>query len=381
MKDKLQARLIAFYLPQYHPIPENDAWWGKGFTEWRNVAKAKPLFWGHRQPNVPADLGFYDLRVPEVREQQAELAGKYGIEGFCYWHYWFNGKLLLERPVLEVIASRKPDFPFCLAWANEPWSRRWTGEPLDILQDQVYGSDDDATRHFEWLLPAFKDPRAIKVDGKPVFLIYRADQIPGIQNMLELWRKLAIKNGLPGLYLMMIETTGTFNMNPLEWGFDATVEFQPHWKKCADIQPKNFFYKMLIHLYRLPVRIFRGILYRLFPRFKKQLWILDYRKLWPHLAMTHERDYPFYPGVFPRWDNTPRKGKTGGLVIRHSTPLEYEKWLKKTIECLLPRPKEHRIVFINAWNEWAEGNYLEPDLRFGHAYLEATYQANLNRNE
>jgi len=370
LEDERPARLIGFYMPQFHPIPENDAWWGPGFTEWTNVSKARPLFPGHEQPNIPTDLGYYDLRIPEVREQQAALAKKYGLEGFCYWHYWFNGKLLLEKPFQEVLASGKPDFPFCLAWANEPWSRRWTGEPTEILQDQTYGGAADGRRHFDYLLPAFQDKRAIKINGKPVFLIYKANLIPNIRNMLAEWRELAQKHGLPGVYLMSIETTGTYGRDPRSWGFDAAVEFQPHWFKCVRISSK------LAGIWR---RTERKIMNRLRPGtfggLKYGLRVWDYRKLWPHLLTTQGKDYPFYPGIFPRWDNTPRSGKDG-LVISNSSPQEYGRWLQAVIERLGTRPREHRIVFINAWNEWAEGNYLEPDQKFGRAYLEATDLAN-----
>ncbi|MBK5274148.1 MAG: glycoside hydrolase family 99-like domain-containing protein [Desulfuromonadales bacterium] len=351
----VKPRLIAFHLPQFHPIPENDAWWGQGFTEWRTVAAAKPLFKGHSQPNVPADLGFYDLRLPEARNAQALLAKQYGIEGFCYWHYWFNGKLLLETPVQEIISSGEPDMPFCLAWANEPWSRRWHGRPEDILQDQTYGGVEDDRRHFEWLLPALADPRAIRIDGKPVFLVYKAKSLPDCRRTTDLWRELAVKNGLPGLYLLSIETDGTFGWDPRQGGFDAAVEYQPYWLRLNEYLKKNW-----LLVARNYVQ-YRG------------LWVLDYGKLWPHL-LSPEVGYPLYRGVCPRWDNTPRKGPKG-IVFSNSTSEEYGKWLSHTIQLMQNRPEEHRIVFINAWNEWGEGNYLEPDLKYGHAYLEATRAA------
>lgn len=350
-----QPRLIAFHLPQFHPIPENDAWWGEGFTEWRTVAKAKPLFKGHFQPNIPADLGYYDLRNPEARAAQAKLAIQYGIEGFCYWHYWFNGKLLLERPIMEIIASGEPELPFCLAWANEPWSRRWHGRPEDILQAQTYGGDDDDRRHFEWLLPAFADPRAIRIDGKPIFLVYKAKSLPDCRRTTDLWRELAVRHGLPGLYLLSIETDGTFGWDPRPGGFDAAVEYQPCWLRLNGYLRKNWL-----------------VVARNFMKYRRQL-VLDYGKLWPQLSLP-EVSYPLYRGVCPRWDNTPRKGAKG-IVFSNSTPEEYGKWLRHTITLMQGNPQEQRIVFINAWNEWGEGNYLEPDLHYGHAYLEATRAA------
>lgn len=354
-----KARLIAFHLPQFHPIPENDQWWGKGFTEWRNVTKAKPQFKGHHQPNLPADLGFYDLRLPEAREDQANLAKQYGIEGFCYWHYWFNGKLLLERPILDIISSNKPDFKFCLAWANEPWTRRWDGQESHILQAQVYGGDDDDRRHFEWLLPVLNDPRCVRIENKPVFLVYKAKQLSNPKRTMDLWRELAVKNGLPGLYLLSIETTGTFGWDPREGGFDAAVEFQPYWIRIGEYMKKNLYIKSIENLIK-----FRD----------KDLYVVEYDKIWPKLITQNDPPYPYYRGVCPRWDNTPRRVKKG-LVLNNSTPEEYEKWLKQTVEIIKDKPAEHRIIFINAWNEWAEGNYLEPDLKFGHAYLKATYDA------
>lgn len=354
---ELNARLIAFFLPQFHPIPENNAWWGKGFTEWTNVTKAKPLFRGHEQPKYPADLGYYDLRLSEVRAQQAELAKTYGIEGFCYWHYWFNGKQLLERPVNEVIASGKPDFPFCLAWANEPWSRGWDGLPHRILQDQTYGGEDDDRKHFAYLLPALRDSRAIRIDGKPIFLIYHANMLPDASRTTNLWRELAMKEGLPGLYLMSVETMGTFGWDPKLGGFDAAVMFQPNWGHLRQLKKMESW----------SIKIFKKLKYGL------ALSVIDYERLW-RFSSSDVAAYPRYPGVFPRWDNTPRRG-TRGLVILGSTPNEYGKWLKSTVDRLQEFPREHRIIFINAWNEWAEGNYLEPDSQFGHAYLEATYDA------
>jgi lipopolysaccharide biosynthesis protein len=348
-------RSIAFHLPQFHPIPENDLWWGKGFTEWTNVARAKSLFRGHRQPKVPADLGFYDLRLPEARQAQADLARQYGIHGFCYWHYWFNGKLLLERPILEILTSGEPDFPFCLAWANESWSRRWDGREQEILQAQTHGGDDDDRRHFQWLLPALTDRRAITVEGKPLFLVYKAKDLPDARRTTDLWRELAHGAGLPGLFLLSVETSGTFGWDPRLGGFDGAVEYQPHWERLNDYLKRRWWL------------VLRNTLHH------RGLWRIDYADLWPRLVGS-DPAYPLYRGVCPRWDNTPRKGLRG-IVLDGATPEEYGKWLSVVVERTMMKPPEHRLVFINAWNEWAEGNYLEPDLQYGHAYLEATRTA------
>jgi lipopolysaccharide biosynthesis protein len=225
MQDK--ARLIAFYLPQYHPIPENDAWWGKGFTEWTNVTKAKPLFPGHLQPHLPADLGFYDLRLPEVRQAQADLAREYGINGFCYYHYWFNGKQLLERPFDEVLTSGVPDFPFCLCWANENWTRRWDGEEQEVLAAQKYSLEDDL-EHIRALMPAFKDRRYLKIHGKPIFLVYQIQMLPSAEATANIWRDEAVKAGLPGLYLCFVTSISRMaQVDPSTVGFDAVIEFPP----------------------------------------------------------------------------------------------------------------------------------------------------------
>jgi hypothetical protein len=230
-------RPIAIYLPQFHPVPENDLWWGKGFTEWTNVAKAKPLFDGHYQPHLPADLGFYDLRLAEVREEQAAMAKKYGIEGFCYYHYWFNGKRILERPFNEVLSSGKPDFPFMLCWANENWTKVWDGGENNILLEQKYSDEDDIS-HIKSLIPAFKDERYIKVDGKPVFAIYRSANIPDVKRTLETWRKEAKKEGLE-LYLCRMEGFGTWGESYLNDGFDAAISFEPFSKDLYDFLEKE----------------------------------------------------------------------------------------------------------------------------------------------
>jgi glycosyltransferase involved in cell wall biosynthesis len=347
-EEERRVRLIAFYLPQFHPILENDAWWGEGFTEWTNVAKAQPLFPGHYQPRLPADLGFYDLRLPEIRKEQADLAREYGIHGFCYYHYWFHGKRLLERPFGEVLHSGEPDFPFCLCWANEPWSRRWDGRPRDVLQPQSYSEEDDVA-HISWLMPALRDPRAIKIEGKPVFMVYQARDLPEPARTAETWRREVRKAGLEDIYLITVETGWDAGWDATQEGFDAKVLFMPQ-------------FSILRTTPRIPVPA------------KENLQVYDYQRAWPILADPEPVPYTRYDTVFPSWDNSARAGNDA-VVVHNSTPEAYEQWLRHAVARAQQRPPDQRVVFINAWNEWAEGAHLEPDLRHGHAYLEATSRA------
>jgi len=332
-----RPKLIALYLPQFHPIPENDIWWGKGFTEWTNVAKAKPLFNGHHQPNVPADLGFYDLRVPETRKAQADLAREYGIEAFCYYHYWFAGRRILELPFNEVLASGEPDFPFCLCWANSTWSGIWHGAPDKVLIEQTYPGDDDAIRHFYSLLPAFQDPRYLRVNDKPMFVIFMPSELPDSQHFTELWQKLAIENGLPGIHF--VGFTWDWDWDHQADGFDAALAqhsiplLQPH-IKTSPAHPTSYRYSD-VALHCVP-------------------------------SDTHNRS--LYPCVLPNWDNTPRSG-SNGMVFHESTPEVFRTQLRQALAWSQNSSSDEKIIFVKAWNEWAEGNYLEPDLRFGHGYL------------
>jgi lipopolysaccharide biosynthesis protein len=329
------TRVLAFYLPQFHPIAENDEWWGKGFTEWTNVVQAKPLFDGHLQPRLPAHLGFYDLRVPEVRAKQAEMAREHGIEGFCYWHYWFEGKRLLERPALEVLASGEPDFPFCFCWANETWSRRWLGEERDILLKQGYSAEDDLA-HIRWLLEAFADPRYVQIDGRPVFGVYRPGDLPDPRRTTELWRSECVRAGLPEPFLLGVTAHAQQDWRAV--GFDGNVDFEPQ-------------------LGVLPGPMDDG------------LKIYDYTAARKRMT-GRERDYPYYPTVFVSWDNTPRRGENG-IVFINATPEAFAEGVREACAFVADRPAEHRVVFVNAWNEWAEGNCLEPDQERGLSYLVA----------
>ena len=355
-----KARLIAFYLPQFHPIPENDAWWGKGFTEWTNVAKAKPLFPGHYQPRLPADLGFYDLRVPEVREAQAELARAHGIEGFCYWHYWFGrGRRLLERPFEEVLRSGKPDFPFCLGWANETWSGIWHGAPNRILIEQTYSGVKDYEQHFEAMLPAFKDKRHIIVAGKLLFVVYKPEHIPDPVEFVGVWNRLAVASGLEGFYFVGIAD----NWNPRDHGFDAVVACAP--ASQARNLPRTMGRRIFDKVLKI---IFRENWDSLRKKWRGRPLVVDYGSYVNHAINGSLSDYEF-PVVVSNWDNTPRSGGNG-LVLMNSHPSLFGKLLRKALKQVQSRPPERRIVFLKSWNEWAEGNYLEPDSRFGLSYLE-----------
>lgn len=354
-----KARLIALYLPQFHPIPENNDWWGTGFTEWTNTAKAKPLFIGHQQPNLPADLGFYDLRVPESREAQAELAREYGIEGFCYWHYWFgSGRRLLERPFSEVVKSGKPDFPFCLAWANHTWSGIWHGCPDRILIEQTYPGKDDIVAHFYAMLESFRDPRYMKIDGKCIFSVYKPKDLKEPRLFMDTWRELAVKEGLGGFhFIAMIDHP----WEPPDDGYDTFTTNPPVAMVARqDVRPLNEEIEK------------EALKWRFFSKEKPQLpQIYSYESFVANAFPEKVRRPDFHPCVVPNWDNTPRSG-LNGFVLHGSTPELYGRHLAEAVSLVVERPADERLIFVKSWNEWAETNYLEPDLRWGHRYLEET---------
>ena len=347
----VRARLIAFYLPQFHPIPENDEWWGRGFTEWTNTAKARPLFKGHYQPHIPADLSYYDLRQPEVRAAQAAMARQHGVEAFCYYHYWFAGRRLLERPFNEVLASGEPDFPFCLCWANQTWTGIWHGAPNRVLIEQTYPGIDDHRRHFETLLPAFFDRRYLKVDGKPLFMVYNVDELPDSHRAMDFWRQLAVKAGLPGLFLVTEHRLPDWD--PMLHGFDAAVTIRL-WRWAKNWVPWN-----------QPIKKIREKCLRSIGRPTVHL----YEKVIDSLITEPIPGIRNFPCVIPNWDNTPRSGRNG-LVLHGSTPELFRLHLRRALDRMSHVPHEHRLVFVKSWNEWAEGNHLEPDQKFGLRYLE-----------
>ena len=358
MLSKSALRLIAFYLPQYHPIAENDKWWGEGFTDWHNVAKAKPLFRGHQQPHVPGELGYYDLRDPGARTAQAALAREHGVFGFCYYHFWFNGKRLLERPLQEVLSSGQPDFPFCLCWANENWTRVWDGGDREVIVAQTYSRDDDRA-HIKNLIPAFRDARYIRINGKALFLVYRAEELPDPVRTTDIWREEAHRSGIGDLFLARVESF-VAGVDPRSIGFDAAVEFAPEWRKVGRHHRRE----------RNPYRFFAKM--GLFEDAYRKHRIVRYEVLADDMLARELPGYPFFRCVTPGFDNSARRSE-GAAILVHGTPEIYENWLNQVARETCERYQgEERIVFINAWNEWAEGNHLEPDEKRGRAYLEAT---------
>lgn len=356
MSDKIKT--IAINLPQFHPFAENDEWWGKGFTEWTNVVKARPLFKGHYQPHLPSDLGFYDLRLEEARIAQAELAKQYGIHGFCYYHYWFNGKRLMNRPLDDMIKTGTPDFPFMLCWANENWSRRWDGMDAELLIKQTYGDEDDK-EHMRFLCSHFfSDPRYIRVNGKPFFVIYRPSHFPDIKKTSEAWREVAREMGIGEIYLGYMQNF-TFKVEPHSIGFDCAIEFHPDYDyfPAKQIPPVKDKIK-----YRLKIKTSAYHLNYIHSYVDYVKKIMQNWKISPNV----------YPGITPMWDNTARR-KHSAVIFKDSTPTIYRQWLKYLVGLYKKYKTDgDKYIFINAWNEWAEGNHLEPCQKWGKQYLEVT---------
>ncbi len=382
----MKARVIALYLPQYHPTPENDRWWGPGFTEWTNVAKAKPLFRGHRQPRIPADLGFYDLRLPETREQQARLAREAGVEGFCYYHYWFgNGRQLLERPLQEVVASGKPDFPFCICWANHTWSNKtWERKSAvqkdSVLMEQTYPGTEDDTAHFNALLPMFRDRRYMTVDGKLIFAIYDPFGFTGVQQFIATWRRLAEENGLPGFHFVGmtpstltvrtgddgtrrrvmpdLESSAEIFRRVLDLGFDAVNSFgKRRGEMLYEGKWKNLAKTVLRHI-GLPTGSIR----------------YDYGRTVRNYFAPEDTWENVYPTILPQWDRTPRVASMDGVYV-NATPEKFERHVRQALGLIENKQPEHRILFLKSWNEWGEGNYMEPDIEWGHGFIDALHNA------
>lgn len=381
-------KIIAFYLPQFHEIPENNEWWGKGFTEWTNTKKAKPLFKDHYQPREPLNDNYYNLLDDGVKEWQINLAKEYGIHGFCFYHYWFkNGKKLLEKPIEQYLENKDLDLPFCLSWANEPWSRRWDGSEHKVLMPQEYGDEKEWKEHFYYLLPFLKDERYIKLEGKPIFIIYKPNIIPCMNDMIDCWQRLAQSNGLESISFIYQHPEFHFIENKDDSKFEMGIEFEPLYSFARSRVGKNTKDKLkdLFRLYNQGTNIFlnrsKQILNGLMDRnisnkFTFRFTVTDIRD-YDALVKTSISYTPLneknIPGVFTDWDNTARRGKNATLFIG-STPEKFKDYLSIQIK----RAKEvynKDMIFINAWNEWAEGAYLEPDKKHRFAYLQAVKDA------
>jgi len=348
LENKPAPRLIAFYLTQFYRTPENDLWWGKGFTEWTNVTKARPLFAGHFQPHLPSDFGFYDLRVQETRREQIEVAKQYGIDGFCYHYYWFSGTRILNLPLDDMLADPESNMPFCLCWANENWTRRWDASDYEILIAQKHLPEDNLN-FIKSLVPFFEDRRYIRVDGKPFLIIYRPQHLPDARNTVQIWREYCRSIGLGDIHVCAALTHG--NEDYAKFEFDSAVEFPPHnLREVMNINGSIKFFEP-----------FQGS-------------VMQYAAIaQSYLGRTYLNERVFKT-VFPSWDNTARTGNRA-VVVQNGVPENYEYWLSSTIDKVLQSGDGDQLVFINAWNEWAEGCHLEPDRWFGHGFLQATRNA------
>lgn len=349
------AKIIALYLPQFHPIPENDEWWEKGFTEWHNTVRAKKLYLGHKQPHIPADLGFYDLRLSETRKAQAEMAKKYGVHAFCYWHYWFGeDKRLLERPFNEVLQSGEPDFPFCLGWANHSWYKKnWGGKGKnELLIEQKYLGEADYEKHFYEMLPAFKDKRYVKVDDRLFFVIHSPLSSPEIPSFIRVWRQLAKENGLNDFYFVGQTYNNRQKDEILAVGMDAVYNYDP----------------FNIH-HNLPIvaKVFHLIIRKLF----RLPTVFDYKKAINYMVMEDkDGSVDSIPTLVPNWDHSPRSG-SNSIILKNCTPQLFQKMVVKALKIVEKKPKNHQVIMLASWNEWGEGNYMEPDTEFGLGRLEA----------
>ncbi|MCH5216318.1 MAG: glycoside hydrolase family 99-like domain-containing protein [Muribaculaceae bacterium] len=359
-----KTKVIAFYLPQFHPIPENDEWWGKGFTEWTNVARAQKFYKSHYQPKIPADLGFYDLRVPETRAAQAELAKEAGVTAFCYWHYWLgNGKQLLEKPLQEVLRLGEPDFPFMLGWANHSWvSRDWNlADSMlskKILIEQTYPGEQDIINHFYTMLPVFKDNRYIKIHDKLPFLIYKIEDIPDFNKFSEIWNKLAKENGLPPFFFI----AHTHSIDSLHLPI-----YQSANARCLCRHDPNF----LTHKRSFISRLHRFIKSNYL---KIPVNVHEYSDIIKEIDTPLYEEEKIYPSIVPNWDPSPRRGGAA-LIYHNSTPELFYKHVKKTLDRIKNKADEDKVIFLKSWNEWAEGNYMEPDLKYGKGYIKALRKA------
>lgn len=369
------VKLVALYFPQLHPIPENDQWWGKGFTDWVNVKKAQPLFPGHYQPRIPKNNNYYDQSQEETIRQQVKLAQEYGIYGFCHYHYWFDGKQLLETPTNIFLKNKDLDIKFCLAWANETWSRRWDGQDHDILQLQTHPPDVERwALHFDYLIQAWTDERAIKIDGKPIFLIYRPQKIHAIGKMFDYWQTRVKEYGLKGIFFIAINQYQLPKKTILQH-FDGVMLFQPFFT-AFNLKSENLFIvkRALLKIYKhLPLKL-KDLLIALQPKIKDKsnsTTFYNYDEIWKNIIASEiTSKLPVFEGAFVDWDNTARYGNKA-TIFEGATPEKFEYWLKNLVSKVSKKNENEQLIFINAWNEWAESAYLEPDERYGLKYLES----------
>lgn len=367
----MSTKIIAMYFPQFHTIKENDNWWGKGFTDWDNVKSGSPQYHGHNQPRIPLNNKYYDQSNIETIEWQVNLAKKYGVYGFCHYHYWFDGKQLLEKPSNLWLENKKIDFPFCLSWANETWSRRWNGKEYEVLLQQTHPANEASwQKHFDYLIKFWKDPRAITAEGKPVFIIYKPENIMAIGEMIRFWQKLAIKNGLSGIYIIYQQSNNLVNEKHLQY-FDAVFQFQP---MQAVNSRKNTIKSLLkthvLQFLQLLPEKYYGILFGFKLNLRGKVAINNYDKTWETILQINKSyNKTTYPGGFVDWDNTARY-KSRATVFKGASPERFEFWFTKLIQTMQDRKLPENFIFLNAWNEWSEGAYLEPDTKYAYEYLE-----------
>lgn len=364
-------KIIAFYLPQFHTFPENDAWWGEGFTEWTNVKRAVPSFKGHNQPRVPLNKNYYNLLDIDTLRWQADLAKEYGVYGFCYYHYWFDGHMLMEKPMEMMLQDKSVDLPFCICWANENWTRAWAKKSREVLISQTYGDQQGWKEHFDYLLPFLKDERYIRIDGKPIFVIYRPEIIECLEPMIQYWQELAKENDLPGISFIYQQTDFDHQKEPTGYLFDYGIEFQPalvrsRWQRKNPLLYCRKALNELVNRLKLP-------------QFRCTTFWYGYDDAWRRILKMKPKDEKMLPGAFVDWDNSPRYGKKGSVYLT-ATPEKFQKYLSLQIK----HAKEvynKDLIFMFAWNEWGEGGYLEPDELYGYKMLEAIQTSLIQNNE
>ena len=363
-------KVIAFYLPQFHRIPENDKWWGEGFTEWTNIRNAKPLFEKHYQPRIPLNNQYYDLlEDDEILRQQCRLAKRNGIYGFCFYHYWFSGKKLLEKPIEKYLRDKECDLPFCLCWANEDWKKRDVFGKTKMLLMQSYGDAKEWKEHFEYCYPFFKDDRYIRIDGKPVFIIYRPEMIPDLKRLLSYWNTMAKDRGLGGLTFMYQHVNAHMTLGRRKKLFDYGIEFQPFY--AMQVGGSSYWLSKLKSYMDLPFQRLFHYSFDVHKHFrpKRGLHVVNYDQVWKRILKEKRQDARIIAGAFVDWDNSPRYG-SAGLIVEGANPKKFKKYFSKLVRNI-QREGKKEIIFLFAWNEWSEGGYLEPDERYGYGYLHA----------